>query len=239
MIIHSVESLAALDGDGIRYAVYLTGCPLRCVYCHNPDTWIRAGKDFSAEELFKKIKRYKPYFGENGGVTFSGGEPLLSADFINEINEHLVKENINYVLDTSGCVDLTDSVKKAIDNSSSVILDIKFYNDETYLKYTGKDMSKTMRFYNYLVETNKPCWLRTVIVPGINDTKEDIDKYCEAIKLSSNVKKWELLAFHDMGFFKYEKLNITNPLKNTSPLDEEKLKILQDYLNKSINNIIE
>ena len=234
MIIHSVESLAALDGDGIRYAVYLTGCPLRCVYCHNPDTWIRAGKDFSAEELFKKIKRYKPYFGENGGVTFSGGEPLLSADFINEINEYLVKENINYVLDTSGCVDLTDSVKKAIDNSSSVILDIKFYNDETYLKYTGKDMSKTMRFYNYLVETNKPCWLRTVIVPGINDTKEDIDKYFEAIKLSSNVKKWELLAFHDMEFFKYEKLNITNPLKNTSPLDEEKLRILQDYLNSLI-----
>lgn len=231
MIIHSVESLAALDGDGIRYAVYLTGCPLRCVYCHNPDTWIRAGKDFSAEELFKKIKRYKPYFGENGGVTFSGGEPLLSADFINEINEYLVKENINYVLDTSGCVDLTDSVKRAIDNSSSVILDIKFYSNEMYLKYTGQDMTKTKSFYNYLVETKKSCWLRTVIVPGINDTKEDIDNYFNSIPLYSNVKKWELLAFHDMGFFKYEKLNIKNPLKGTYPLDETKLIELQQYLN--------
>ena len=238
MKVHSVESLAALDGEGIRYAIYLTGCPLRCVYCHNPDTWICAGKDYFAEELYNKIKRYKPYFGTKGGVTFSGGEPLLSANFINEINDYLHKDGINYVLDTSGCVDLTDDVKKAIDNSSCVILDIKFYNDETYLKYTGKDMKKTMAFYEYLCKTNKRCWLRTVIVPGINDKEEILDKYIEAIKIFDNVEKWELLAFHNMGFFKYDKLGIENPLKDVSLLDTDKLKKLQDYLNKSIKNSI-
>lgn len=115
--IHSFESLATLDGEGIRYGVFFTGCPLRCAYCHNPDTWFKSGREYSAEELYSKIKRYKPYFKNGGGVTFSGGEPLLNASFINKVSPLLKQEGINYCLDTSGSVPLTDAVKRCIDLS--------------------------------------------------------------------------------------------------------------------------
>ena len=150
MRIHSFESLATLDGDGVRYAIYLNGCPLRCVYCHNPDTWGVSGEDYSAKDLFNKIKRYKPYFGQNGGVTFSGGEPLLSAHFINEVAPLLKEANINYALDTSGQVDMNDETKKAIMNSELVILDLKFWDNDSYFKYTGKTMAKTLTTLYFL-----------------------------------------------------------------------------------------
>lgn len=141
--IHSIESMAALDGEGIRYGVFFTGCPLRCVYCHNPDTWFGTGTEYTAEALAKKIKRYKPYFKNGGGVTFSGGEPLLNAEFINEISPLLKAEDIGYCLDTSGSVPLTDTVKACIDNADMVILDIKFYNEADY-KNTQAAILKTL-----------------------------------------------------------------------------------------------
>ena len=119
--IHSFESMAALDGDGIRYAVFFTGCPLRCAYCHNPDTWYKSGNEWSAEKLVNKIKRYKPYFKKGGGVTFSGGEPLLNAKFINESAVLLKAEGINYAIDTSGSVPLTEDVKTALDGADLVL----------------------------------------------------------------------------------------------------------------------
>lgn len=127
--IHSFESLAALDGVGIRYDIFFTGCPLRCAYCHNPDTWFKSDNNYTAEQIYKKIIRYKPYFKKGGGVTFSGGEPLLNAKFINEVYPMIAAEGIGYCLDTSGSVALTDEVKTAIDNADMVILDIKFYKD--------------------------------------------------------------------------------------------------------------
>lgn len=234
MRIHSFESLATLDGDGVRYAIYLNGCPLRCVYCHNPDTWGVSGDDYTADELFNKIKRYKPYFGQNGGVTFSGGEPLLSAPFINEVAPLLKDAGINYALDTSGQVEMTNEVKKAIDNSELVILDLKFYDNDSYFKYTGKTMAKTITMLYYLAATNKRTWLRTVIVPGINDSKEVLDKYIEIVKQFPHVEKYELLGFHTMGFFKYEKLGIENPLKDTPALDQDTLKELQNYVDNKL-----
>ncbi len=235
MRIHSFESLATLDGDGVRYAIYLNGCPLRCVYCHNPDTWGVSGDDYTAEDLFNKVKRYKPYFGQNGGVTFSGGEPLLSASFINEVSKYLKDANISYALDTSGQVDLTNDVKDAIDNSELVILDLKFYDDESYYKYTGKALAKTIATLNYLADTNKRTWIRTVVVPGINDSKEILDKYIDILKKYPHIEKYELLGFHTMGFFKYEKLGIANPLLNTPPLDKDKLDELQAYVDDQLN----
>ena len=236
MRIHSFESLAALDGDGIRYAIYFNGCPLRCVYCHNPDTWGVSGEDYTAEEVYNKVKRFKPYFKDNGGVTFSGGEPLLNAKFINEVNEYLKKDNINYVLDTSGQVEMTDEVKQAINNSELVILDLKFYDNDSYYKYTGKTMMKTITMLYYLAAIEKRTWIRTVIVPGINDSKQILDEYIKIVKQFPHVEKYELLAFHTMGFFKYENLGIENPLKDTPALSQDALNELQSYLKNKLKN---
>ncbi len=234
MRIHSFESLAALDGDGIRYAIYFNGCPLRCVYCHNPDTWGVSGEDYTAEDVYNKVRRFKPYFKDNGGVTFSGGEPLLNAPFINDVNEYLKKDNINYALDTSGQVEMTDDVKKAINNSELVILDLKFYDNDSYFKYTGKTMAKTITMLYYLAAIEKRTWVRTVIVPGINDSKEILDKYIEIIKQFPHIEKYELLAFHTMGFYKYEQLNIPNPLLNTPALSQDVLQELQSYVDTNL-----
>lgn len=231
--VHSFESLAAVDGEGIRFDIFFTGCPLRCAYCHNPDTWHKGEYDISVKDAFDKIKRYKPYFKKSGGVTFSGGEPLLNADFINELYPMLKEENIGYCLDTSGSVPLTDSVKTAIDNADMIILDIKFHNKEDYQRYTKGDFERFVELGRYASEKGKRMWLRTVVVPGINDTKNDMDKYAEFVK-QFKFEKYELLGFHTMGFFKYEKLNLENPLANTPALDSERLKELQEYLNKKL-----
>ncbi len=237
MLVHSFESMATLDGEGIRYGVFLTGCPLRCAYCHNPDTWTASGQEYTPEKLAAKIKRYKPYFGERGGVTFSGGEPLLHAADINETYKLLVKDNINYALDTSGCVKLTDDVRTAINNASMIICDLKMWNDESYLRYTGKDMKLVTAFLDYVNSLNKRLWIRTVIVPGINDSEQILDKYIDIVSRYPNVEKYELLGFHTMGFFKYEKLGIENPLKNVSDLDKERLNELQTYCNNRLNSL--
>lgn len=232
--IHSFESLAAVDGEGIRFDVFFSGCPLRCAYCHNPDTWYHKGEiEMSAQELFNKVKRYKPYFKNGGGVTFSGGEPLLNAKFINEIAPMLKSENIGYCLDTSGSVELTDEVKTAIDNADMVILDVKFYNAEDYKKYTGGEFERFIKIGEYASEKNIRLWLRTVVVPGINDTEAAMDEYAELSK-RFKFEKYELLAFHTMGFFKYDELKIENPLKNTKALDKSRLHELQEYLDEKI-----
>ncbi len=228
--IHSFESMAALDGDGIRYAVFFTGCPLRCAYCHNPDTWFKSGKEWSPQQLADKIKRYKPYFKNGGGVTFSGGEPLLNAHFINETAPLLNEQGINYAIDTSGSVPLTDEVKKALDGADLVILDVKFYDEEKYKKYTKGNFESFIAIGKYCTEKNIRLWLRTVVVPDINDTEQDMDKYAELSK-QFKFEKYELLAFHTMGFFKYDNLEIDNPLKDTPPLDKSRLDELQKYLN--------
>lgn len=229
--IHSFESMAALDGEGIRYDIFFTGCPLRCAYCHNPDTWYPSQTDMSAQEVFKKVKRYKPYFKNGGGVTFSGGEPLLNADFINEIYPMLKDEGIGYCIDTSGSVALTDKVKTAIDNADMIILDIKFYDPEDYKKYTKGDFNKFVEIGRYCTEKGKRMWLRTVIIPGVNDTEKDMERYAQLVK-QFDFEQYELLAFHTMGFFKYDNLKIDNPLKDTEPMDKARLAQLQKYLNK-------
>lgn len=229
--IHSFESMATLDGEGIRYGVFFTGCPLRCVYCHNPDTWFKSGSEYTAKQLADKIKRYKPYFRNGGGATFSGGEPLLNASFINEVYPLLKAEGISYCLDTSGSVPLTEEVKECINNSDMVILDIKFCDEESYKKYTGGEFKNFIEIGRYCSEIRKKLWLRTVVVPKINDTAEQIKKYAEFAK-QFRYEKYELLAFHTMGFFKYDNLKIDNPLSDTKPLSKEKLNELQKIIDK-------
>ena len=236
--IHSFESFAALDGEGIRYAVFFTGCPLRCVYCHNPDTWHKSGNDMTAEQVFNKIRRFKPYFRNGGGVTFSGGEPLLNSEFINGIYPMLKGENIGYCVDTSGSVDLTDDVRQAVDNADMIILDIKFCDSERYKKFTGGDIEKPLALGKYCSGKGKRLVLRTVVVPGINDTEDEIEKYAKYVIENGLIfEKYELLAFHTMGFFKYENLGIENPLAKTPPLEPSRLDELQNHLDKTLKVI--
>lgn len=230
--IHSFESFATLDGDGLRYAIFLMGCPFRCIYCHNPDTWTGDGLQMSEDELLKKIIRYKPYFKQNGGVTFSGGEPLLQAEFIANFAPKLEQNAIKYVIDTSGGVQLSDNVKRAIDSSQMIILDLKFWDKPSYERYCQGDINKVIAIGDYANEIGKKMWLRTVIVPQINDQPQFIDKYLEVAKRWNNIDKYELLGFHTMGFDKYNRLDINNKLKNKKDLDSSVLKMLQDYLDK-------
>ncbi|MCD7723648.1 MAG: radical SAM protein [Clostridiales bacterium] len=225
--IHSFESMAALDGDALRYGVFFCGCPLRCVYCHNPDTWFGSGKLYTPQQLAAKIKRYKTYFKGGGGATFSGGEPLLHADFINETASLLGKYGINYCLDTSGSVPLSPAVEKCLRGAELVILDIKFYNGELYKKYTGGNFENFVKVGDFCTKNNIRLWLRTVVVPDINDSEEEILKY-KNFAARFKYEKYELLPFHTMGFFKYEMLGIENPLAGTPPLSHERLKELQN-----------
>lgn len=233
--VHSFESLAALDGEGVRYGVFLKGCPLRCVYCHNPDTWHGEGVETDAEELVRKVSRYKPYFGEKGGVTFSGGEPLLQADFLCECVPTLEKEGISYVVDTSGAVELSHKVKLVLDKAQLVILDLKFSDNDSYLRYTGQSMGRVLETLEYLEKRQKRTWIRTVVVPKMNDTEADIEKYVELIKNLKCVEKYELLGFHSMGFSKYETLNIKNPLEGTLDLEKSVLERLQRFADEKMN----
>ena len=233
--LHSCESLAAVDGMGLRCAVFLAGGPLRCAYCHNPDTWTaNVGTETDAEALVRKIKRYKPYFKDNGGVTFSGGEPLLQAAFIREIVPLLAAEGIPYAVDTSGAVVLTDDVKFVLANAQTVLLDLKLWDNESYLQYTKHSWDNTLKTLAYLNEIGKSTWIRTVVVPGINDSEEILERYLQTLKSYACVDKYELLGFHTMGFFKYRESGIENPLVNTPPLDPDKKIALQAFVNKRL-----
>ncbi len=232
--IHSFESLAALDGEGLRCAVFMQKCHLRCAYCHNPDTWTEGGQEVETDELVKKILRYKPYFKETGGVTFSGGEPLLQAEFLKDVVSKLSALKINYAIDTSGSVPLSDTVRFILSNAQLIILDLKFWDDESYRKYTGQSITRTLELLKFLDSINKRVWLRTVIVPGINDNEAVLENYLKLICDIKCVEKYELLGFHTMGFYKYENLNIKNPLADTEPLSKDTLNTLQTFVNEKL-----
>ncbi len=237
MKIHSYESLAAVDGDGLRYGVFLAGCPLRCAYCHNPDTWsAAASEEKSPEELCKKLLRYKPYFlAGKGGVTFSGGEPLLQAEELAHLGKLLLAEGIGYAIDTSGHVPLTDSVKAAVKSASLILLDLKFPCSEDFRRYTGGDLATVEAFLAFVAEANIPLRIRTVIVPGINDSEKALEPYIEKLTPYKDViTRYELLAFHTMGFQKYDALGINNPLASTPPLDRDRLAELQAYVDSRL-----
>ncbi|HKL73490.1 MAG TPA: radical SAM protein, partial [Clostridia bacterium] len=193
--INSYESFATMEGPGIRFAVFMAGCNLRCAYCHNPDTW-GGGQAIDSQSLYKTVLRYKPYFKNGGGVTFSGGEPLLQAEYILEVAQSLKSDGIHIALDTS-CSLLEDSQKKLYNLCDLVIADLKFTTKENYNKYCKNDILGTViSTLSHLNENNIPVWIRIVIIPEINDTKEAISEYYSIVKDFTNIKKIELKPFH-------------------------------------------
>lgn len=226
--IDSLETMGLVDGPGIRFVVFLKGCKLRCLFCHNPETWIlKDALEITSEELLRKILKYKNYY-KDGGVTFSGGEPLLQPDFLIDILKKCKTVNLHTALDTSGVgIGKYEEILKYTD---LVILDIKAIDDEGFIHMTGHNINEFNKFLEICQKLNKKLWLRQVIIPGINDTEEYILKLKEYIKNIKNVEKIELLPYHLYGISKYEKLGIEYKLKDTEAMDIEKCNELYKLL---------
>lgn len=228
--IHSIETLGLVDGEGIRVVVFMQGCPLRCLFCHNPDTWFKGKDTRTSKEIVDVVRKYRPFIEDGGGVTFSGGEPLYQSEFLLDMLKLCKKAGINTCIDTSGTgydEKLLDDILKYTD---LVILDIKGIDPDGYKKMTGQSMDMFNLFKEKLNNTKTRVWLRQVIVPGINDTKEYILRLKEYIKDIKNVEKIELLPYHTLGVNKYEKLGIEYRLKDTLPMDKEYLSKLEELL---------
>ena len=229
-IVHSIQSLGTVDGPGIRFVVFLMGCNLRCGCCHNPDTWELANeKTFTAEEIVNKAKRYKEYFGEKGGITVSGGEPLLQAEFVKEIFTLCKGQGINTCLDTSGSI-LNDAVKSLLEVTDRVLLDIKYTNDDDYQKYVGCSLSAPMEFLNYLESKKIPTTLRQVIIPTLNDNEENILKLKDIKATHPTVDKVELLPFRKICQVKYDNMGIEFPFAHITEPDKELITHLNNLL---------
>lgn len=219
--IDSIESFGLVDGPGIRTVVFLSGCKLRCKYCHNPEMWIKGKENYTVEELVQKILHNKPYFKRNsGGVTFSGGEPLLQIDFLLEVCKVLKKEGIHIALDTAGVgIGKYDALLPFID---LVLLDIKHITKEGYLDLTGQSMDEFYRFVDSLNQSNTKVWIRQVIIPDVNDHIQYIEGLAEFLKQIKNIEKVEFLPYHKMGDEKYQRLGLTNPYLEKEAMDKEK-----------------
>lgn len=233
LYVHSIETFATLDGSGIRMAIFFQGCPLKCVCCHNVDTLDIKGYNFeyTPMELLIRALRNKMYFSKGGGVTLSGGDPLVQASVIKDFAGMLKKEGIDVLLDTSGCV-VNKNVEELLLNVDSIILDLKYPTDEEYINYTGLSINKFHEFMSLCQSLHKKVKIRTVIIPKINDTKKYIEDYVNILKKYNNVIEYELLGFHTMGFKKYENLGIENKLLGTKDLPQDKLDELQEFLDK-------
>lgn len=225
--INKLETFSTVDGPGVRVAVFMQGCPLRCKFCHNPETWkVNAGTKYTSKELLNVILKYKNYI-EDGGVTFSGGEPLLQSDFLLEIFKLCKENNIHTCLDTSGSNFKNEEILLYTD---LVILDIKALDDNSYVDMTNKNMEDFWLFLNTCEKLNKKVWIRQVIIPGINDNLEYVLNLKEKLKTFKCIEKIELLPYHNMAIEKYEKLGIDYPLKGTLAMDKEKCMELQEKI---------
>lgn len=228
--INSFQSLGTVDGPGVRCVVFMQGCPLRCVCCHNPETWeINAGEPAEADKLAKKILRFKNYFGKDGGVTVSGGEPLLQADFVTELFTKLKEHGIHTALDTSGCI-FNEKVEKLLSVTDLVLLDFKYSNNDDYIKYAGCSYKSVETFLCEIEKRSIPTWLRRVIIPELNDDEVSTHQLKNTANSFSCIKKTELLPFRKLCIEKYKNLGIEFPLLNTPEPDEDTMKYLNSII---------
>lgn len=226
--IHSFESFGTVDGPSVRFVVFMQGCPMRCKYCHNPDTWaLSGGTEYTPQEVAQKVLKYKNYYTDGGGVTVSGGEPLMQLEFVCKLFKILKCEGIHTALDTSGitfnaedknCVSRHDELLKYCD---LVLLDIKHINDGVHRELTGHSNKNPLSFARHLSEIGKAMWIRHVLVDGYTCDEKEITELKEFVSTLKTVQKIEFLPYHDMGVVKYEKMGIDYPLKDTGPASRD------------------
>ena len=237
--IHSFETFGSVDGPGVRFVVFVSGCPMRCKYCHNPDTWKMGTDSYSPEEVISRALKYKSYWGADGGITVSGGEPMMQTEFVTELFSLAKKKGINTCLDTSGTVfDETDTKKtdKLLEVCDLVMLDIKHIDNGEHKKLCGRENTNILAFAKCLDKKNVPVWIRHVVVPGITLDEKYLFKLGEFLAPLSNIKKIETLPYHSMGKYKYEKLGIDYVLKDTPDATREQAQWARDIIEKGINS---
>ncbi len=227
--ITDIETMGLVDGPGMRLVVFLAGCKLRCIYCHNPETWVAGDnvREMTAEDILKLYQKYSSYYGQKGGVTFSGGEPFVQGEFLLETVKLLKEKGVHVAIDTAGVADNYEEVLRLVD---LVILDIKAVDVGEYQKITGYSINSFNKFLSDCKRLNKKLWLRQVIVPNINDDKNHIFALKEFAKTIPNVERIELLPYHSMAKEKYEKLNLNYPLADTPDMEKERCKELENLL---------
>ncbi|WP_330205242.1 pyruvate formate-lyase-activating protein [Cyanobacterium sp. Dongsha4] len=237
-LIHSTESCGTVDGPGIRFVVFTQGCPLRCLYCHNPDCrHIENGKKITVGELIEEIEKYHSYFNySGGGVTVTGGEPLMQPEFVKAIFQECHKKGIHTALDTSGYVQLNQA-KEVLESADLVLLDIKSYDPEIYRRVTSVSLQPTLDFANYLAEIDKPTWIRFVLVPNLTDPDHNVQGLAEFVAGLKNVEKVEVLPFHKMGEYKWEQLGYDYQLKNTQPPSPELIAKVSEIFKRNGLNV--
>lgn len=225
--IHSIETCGTVDGPGIRFVVFTQGCPMRCLYCHNPDTWgindeLNACKKLSVTDILTQYDSVKEFC--KGGITVTGGEPLMQIEFVTELFKQARSRNIHTALDTSGVLftpDYTEKFDELIKYTSLVLLDIKHIDEEEHKKLTGHSNKNILKFAKYLSDNKIPIWIRHVVVPGVNDKEEYFIKLGKFMATLSNIKALDVLPYHNMAIPKYESLGIDYPLKDTPPLSKD------------------
>ena len=224
--IHSFQSLGTVDGPGVRCVVFMQGCPLRCICCHNPDTWeISGGEETDTDTLVHKILRFRAYFGQTGGVTVSGGEPLMQTPFVTELFRQLKNAGIHTALDTSGCI-FNSETAELLRYTDLVLLDHKYATEEDYVRYTRGHLTDVERFLAELEKRGIDTWLRRVIIPGKSDSADSVRALNETARRFSCVKKIELLPFRKLCAEKYDTLGIPFPLADTPACDKETIDTL-------------
>ncbi len=234
--VDSIESFGSVDGPGLRYIVFLKGCPLRCKYCHNPETWGGdEGQRQTSQEVLKAALRYRPYWKNGGGITVSGGEPMLQMDFVTDLFRRAKAEKISTCIDTSGAVFSREPAKlQAINDLLEVtdllLLDIKHIDNEKHRELTGRDNTNILDFARYLADMGKPVWIRHVLVPGINDDQESLEKTRDFVASLGNVQRLEILPYHRLAMHKYEELGIEYRIPDIPEPDKEKVRWAQEIL---------
>jgi len=226
--IHSIQTFGTVDGPGVRFVIFFQGCPMRCQYCHNPDTWSPiGGQEMTAEEIIERFQRNRVFY-KTGGITATGGEPMIQLDFLLELFTKAKENDIHTCLDTSGITFVEDrssevftKIEQLMKVTDLVMLDIKHINAEAHKELTGHSNEKVFAFARYLDEIKKPVWIRHVVVPEITFVEENLTKLGEFLKTLSNVERLEVLPYHSMGEVKYDNLGMEYPLKGVPQLTKE------------------
>jgi len=231
--IHSIESGSMIDGPGVRFVIFFSGCPLGCQYCHNPDTWqLKSGKETSLSEVVEKIKSTSDFLKTaSGGVTITGGEPLFQPKFLLAILKACKKLNLHTAVDTSGFL-IKNLSKEILKNTDLFLLDLKSFDPKIYYDITGKELAPTLKFLEILEKNKKPTWIRFVLVPNLTDDVESLKSMAKFLKDKSNIKLVEILPFHKMGEFKWNNLGLEYKLKNTKPPSSELIRKVQNIFEK-------